>query len=123
MDEFLNQKSKVFQLYREEAFSIEPFQVSSVDEAIEYHHEKARDFENLVYSAANLNRPVEKCNLCKLDHAPLLPDLLAIREVKKEAKREHKKEQIQNDFIQNIKQSRKRKEDLKLRDDFIHVEN
>ena len=57
---------------------------------------RERDFENLVYSAANLNRPVEKCGVCKLDHAPLLPDLLGIIQERKEAKRETKKQVIRN---------------------------
>lgn len=51
----------------------------SVEEAIEDYDLKERDFENMVYSAANLNRPVEKCKVCKLDHNPLLPDPLEIR--------------------------------------------
>ena len=77
----------------------------SVDEAIEHHHERERDFENYLFSAANLNRTVQKCNVCKLDHAPLLPDLLAIRQEKKDAKREKQKEQIRDNILTDIKGS------------------
>ena len=122
IEEFLNQKSAVFRLYNRAEFNIEPFQVHSVDEAIEHHHERERNFENLVYSAANLNRPVEKCQVCKLDHPPLLPDLLAIRQEKKEAKRERKKDQIRNQILDEIKTAQKRQGDLKLRPDFIDIE-
>ena len=50
----------------------------------------------MVYSAANLNRPLEMCKVCKLDHAPLKPDLLQIINDKKEAKCDIKKQDIKN---------------------------
>ena len=71
MEEFLNKKSELFGYYRMKEYSVEPFQVNSVEEAIEDHYMRERDYENLVFSAANLNRPVQKCATCKLDHAPL----------------------------------------------------
>ena len=82
----------------------------SVEEAIEDHAERERQYENLVFSAANLNRPVQKCGVCKLDHAPLKPDLLAIRANKKEAKREKKREDIKLKLLQNVHDSRRVKE-------------
>ena len=71
-----------------------PHEVHSVDEAIEDYDMKAREYENLVFSAANLNRPVEKCAVCKLDHAPLKPDPIEARMRKKEAKVLKEKQQI-----------------------------
>jgi len=86
MDEFMNQRSQLFDYYRKKEFTVDPCLVHSVQEAIEEHYMKERDYENLVYSAANLNRPVEKCGICKLDHDPLKPDLLEERYRGKEMK-------------------------------------
>lgn len=58
MDDFLNQRSELFEYYRHKDYSVEPFQLNSVEEAIEDHDLKERNYQNLVYSAANLNRPV-----------------------------------------------------------------
>ena len=49
----------------------------------------------MVYSAANLNRPVAKCAVCKLDHNPLPPDVLEAYSKRKEDKCEKKK----TDFV------------------------
>ena len=71
MEDFLNEKSELFAHYRKKDYSVEPFQLGSVEEAIEDHDERERRYQNLVYSAANLNRPVPQCDVCKLDHVPL----------------------------------------------------
>ena len=100
---------------------MEPFQVHSVDEAIEHHHERERTYENYVYSAANLNQPLEKCGVCKLDHPPIKPDLLAIRQEKKDAKREMKKERIRDNILKDIKKAHVRQDSLKPLPDFVEV--
>ena len=100
---------------------MEPFQVHSVDEAIEHQHERERTYENYVFSAANLNQPLEKCEVCKLDHAPIMPDLLAIRQEKKDAKRETKREQIRDNILTDIKKAHKRQDSLKPLPDFVEV--
>lgn len=71
LDEFLNQRSELFAYYRQKDYRVEPFQLNSVEEAIEDHDMRERNYQNLVYSAANLNRPVPLCTVCKLDHVPL----------------------------------------------------
>ena len=71
LDEFLNERSEIFSFYRKKDYRVEPFQLNSVEEAIEDHDERERRYQNLVYSAANLNRPVPQCSVCKLDHVPL----------------------------------------------------
>ena len=82
--------------------------MNSVEEAIEDHDERERRYQNLVYSAANLNRPVPQCSVCKLDHIPLKRDLLAERAAKKEAKQELKKEAIKNQLIENVESQKRR---------------
>ena len=108
MDDFLNEKSELFTYYKNKAYRVEPYQLGSVEEAIEDHDERERQFQNLVYSAANLNRPVPACNVCKLDHVPLQKDLLAERSAKKEAKKDMKKLAIKNQLIKNIENQEKR---------------
>ena len=87
----MNQRSSLFDIYRQKEYSVEPVRVSTVEEAIEDYDLKERDYDNLVFSAANLNRPVQRCAVCKLDHAPLKPDPLEAIIKRKEAKRELKR--------------------------------
>ena len=75
-----------------------------------------------MYSAANLNRPIAKCAVCKLDHAPLKPDLLEARAKRKEAKREKKKQDIQASMLSNIEQCKKRQEVLQPQKEFMEIE-
>eukprot|EP00353_Schmidingerella_taraikaensis_P001407 CAMPEP_0185596466 /NCGR_PEP_ID=MMETSP0434-20130131/80774_1 /TAXON_ID=626734 ORGANISM="Favella taraikaensis, Strain Fe Narragansett Bay" /NCGR_SAMPLE_ID=MMETSP0434 /ASSEMBLY_ACC=CAM_ASM_000379 /LENGTH=58 /DNA_ID=CAMNT_0028224977 /DNA_START=1509 /DNA_END=1685 /DNA_ORIENTATION=- len=58
MDDFLNQRSELFAYYKQKEFSVVPCEVHSLDEAIEDYDIRVRDYENLVFSAANLNRPI-----------------------------------------------------------------
>ena len=107
LDDFLNQRSELFAYYKHKDYSVEPFQLNSIDEAIEDHDLKERNYQNLVYSAANLNRPVPQCDVCKLDHVPLQKDLLAERVAKKEAKKDMKKLTIKNDLLNEIEKQKR----------------
>ena len=66
---------------------------------------RERDYENLVFSAANLNRPVEKCHICKLDHYPVKPYLLEVRYGKKQEKQDAKKEAICQKIVEEIEKA------------------
>ena len=69
---------------------------------------RERDYENLLYSAANLNRPVQKCATCKLDHGPVPVDPIEVEETKKIQLIEQKKKAIRDQLILNVEKSKKR---------------
>ena len=80
---------------------------------------KQRDYENLVFSAANLNRPVEKCAVCKLDHGPVQPDIKEIEANMKKQKKEDKKQAICNkllNVVNNPNEVRKLREYIEWED-------
>ena len=83
IEEFLNHRSEIFAHFRNKEYSVPPLTLNSVEDAILEHDLRERDYENMVFSAANLNRPIEKCHVCKLDHGPLQPDIAEISERRK----------------------------------------
>ena len=64
----------------------------------------------MVFSAANLNRPMEKCAVCKLDHAPLKPDLLAEIAQRKADKQRAKMDGIKEQLLANVQEGKRVKE-------------
>ena len=102
--------------------AVEPYALKSVDDAIEDQNLRERDYQNLLYSAANLNRPVAKCNVCKLDHDPVLPDVLKIKMQRREDKREGKKDQIKQTMLKGIEHQKKRQGQLKLAEQYSNAE-
>ena len=75
-----------------------------------------------MYSAANLNRPLQKCHVCKLDHPPLKESLLQKHGKEEQELREKTKQEISAKMVQRIDQAKKRKT-TNLNKDYIKLES
>ena len=71
VNQFINEKSEMFEYFTRQEFAAEPLYVRSVQDAIKNYEREQRDFQNLKYNAAYMGRDLEYCEECRLKHPPL----------------------------------------------------